>query len=405
MKARIGIIVTVLVLGIGAGVFLASKIALQLRSEQLHSALLKAEVMLNEGKADEAVAVLAPWRGKSARGEMGERRLRLDMEALDTAGRAKDARDVAERYISSFPEGIARADAEFINLRPELEKKPNDPKLREQADALLAKYPDHPGVARLQVAMAKAELAAGHTNAARERLLSLWDAGVPASEREAVAELLGDINMNMLFSAEPQPGDTVVKLKEGQYLYHIAKDTGVPMELLLKVNNITDAKRMRVGQEIRVPKVQFSLLCDKAENTLTVYNEGRFFKQYAVRTGRDATSTPPGEYKILNKKKDPTWRSPIDGKTYKPGDPGNELGTRWMAFEGDSLGIHGTIHPETVGHYASNGCIGMRTSEIEELFDMVSVGTPLRIVGKQDLTRHRIIKDGGAGRSELASKR
>jgi lipoprotein-anchoring transpeptidase ErfK/SrfK len=206
------------------------------------------------------------------------------------------------------------------------------------------------------------------------------------------ANLLGDVNVAILMTPEPAPGETVIELKQGQYLYDLARKYDVPLQLLMDVNQIKDPRRLRIGQRIRIPAIQFSLVCDKAENTLTLYNNGRFFKEYPVRTGRKADATPSGEFKILNKKTDPTWRSPIDGKTYKPGDPNNELGTRWMAFEGDILGIHGTIHPETVGHYASNGCIGLLKEDVEELFDLIPVGTPLTIVGQQDLTKHRVIE-------------
>ncbi|MBI5155168.1 L,D-transpeptidase, partial [Candidatus Poribacteria bacterium] len=135
----------------------------------------------------------------------------------------------------------------------------------------------------------------------------------------------------------------------------------------------------------------FSLVCDISTNRMSLYNNGRFVKTYRVRTWRAAGTTPTGEFKILNKKMNPIWK-PGNGFVYQPGDANNELGTRWMAFEGDILGIHGTIHPETVGHYASNGCIGMTREDVEELFDLVTEGTPLTIKGEQDLTAAKVIE-------------
>ncbi len=397
MKVRIGLLVLLLALGAGAGVFLATRIGQRVAREELRGALLQAEASLREGQPAQAADTLARWRERAAKGELGERRLALDMKALDGAGRAEDARVAAERYLAAFPEGPARPDAEFIRLRPGLEKSPTNPKLREQADALLARYPDHPGAARLQLALARAEIARGEMEPARQRLQTLWESGAgEAPERAQVAKLLGDVNLELLMRPDPLPGETVIQLKQGQYLYNIARDHKVPLELLMKVNGIEDPKKLRIGQEIRIPRTQFSLVCDIGDNTLTLFDHGKFFKQYAVRTGRRANSTPTGEFKIINKKTDPTWRSPIDGKTYAPGDPNNELGTRWMSFDNDRLGIHGTIHPGTIGHYASNGCIGMLKEDVEELFDLIPVGTPLKIQGKQDLTRHRVIDSAPA---------
>ncbi len=53
-----------------------------------------------------------------------------------------------------------------------------------------------------------------------------------------------------------------------------------------------------------------------------------------------------------------------------------------MSFYRDQLGIHGTIHPDTIGQYASYGCVGMLKEDVEELFDIVPLKTPLKIIGE-----------------------
>ena len=54
------------------------------------------------------------------------------------------------------------------------------------------------------------------------------------------------------------------------------------------------------------------------------------------------------------------------------------LGTRRLVL-GDGYGIHGTNAPESIGHSASHGCVRLRNADIEKLFDMVSIGTPVYI--------------------------
>lgn len=54
------------------------------------------------------------------------------------------------------------------------------------------------------------------------------------------------------------------------------------------------------------------------------------------------------------------------------------LGTRRLNL-GDGYGIHGTNKPETVGQAVSHGCVRMRNEDIERLFGMVPVGTPVYI--------------------------
>jgi hypothetical protein len=43
-------------------------------------------------------------------------------------------------------------------------------------------------------------------------------------------------------------------------------------------------------------------------------------------------------------------------------------------------GIHGTNHPESIGHAASHGCIRMRNHDVEELFELVRVGDQVELI-------------------------
>ena len=54
------------------------------------------------------------------------------------------------------------------------------------------------------------------------------------------------------------------------------------------------------------------------------------------------------------------------------------LGTRRLVL-GDGYGIHGTNVPESIGRAVSHGCVRLRNEDIEKLFDMVAVGTPVYI--------------------------
>lgn len=54
------------------------------------------------------------------------------------------------------------------------------------------------------------------------------------------------------------------------------------------------------------------------------------------------------------------------------------MGTRRLEL-GDGYGIHGTDHPETIGQSVSHGCVRMRNEDIERLYPMVALGTPVYI--------------------------
>lgn len=54
------------------------------------------------------------------------------------------------------------------------------------------------------------------------------------------------------------------------------------------------------------------------------------------------------------------------------------LGTHRLDL-GDGYGIHGTDNPASIGHSVSHGCVRLRNEDIDKLYDMVDVGTPVYI--------------------------
>ncbi len=170
----------------------------------------------------------------------------------------------------------------------------------------------------------------------------------------------------------------------------------VNSELIKLVNRITDERKLRLGQNLKIPNIDFSIQVDKSNNTLTLLNHDKFFKQYKVRTGQNEGQTPNGQFQILDKQKDPVWEH--EGKKIPAGDPANQLGSRWMSFSGRDLGIHEAIDPSAIGTYSSSGCVGMLRKDVEELYDLVPLGTPVTISGKQTQTR----RHGGPAYEEAA---
>jgi L,D-transpeptidase ErfK/SrfK len=101
---------------------------------------------------------------------------------------------------------------------------------------------------------------------------------------------------------------------------------------------------------------------------------------YDVAVGKASTPSPEGEFRIVNRIPNPAWYAP--GKVIAPGK-GNPLGTRWMGLSAKGYGIHGTNAPKSIGKAASHGCIRMRAADLEELFDLVSVGVVVEIHGER----------------------
>lgn len=107
---------------------------------------------------------------------------------------------------------------------------------------------------------------------------------------------------------------------------------------------------------------------NRLQKKLTFFQHGLLYKTYPIAIGKAETPTPLGEYKVYEKNPRP--------------HPG--LGTRWMAFTYQRHGIHGTFTPWTVGTAATAGCVRMYNEDVEELFPLVPMGTPVIIFEKDE---------------------
>jgi len=125
------------------------------------------------------------------------------------------------------------------------------------------------------------------------------------------------------------------------------------------------------------------------DRKMVLLDGNRILRVYDVAVGKPATPTPEGEFQIVNRLTDPTWYA--SGKAVPPG-PANPLGSRWMGLSAAGYGIHGTNAPRSIGKAASHGCIRMRQRDLEELFELVSVGATVELHGERPPTVARILK-------------
>lgn len=117
--------------------------------------------------------------------------------------------------------------------------------------------------------------------------------------------------------------------------------------------------------------------------TLHLYENGIPQKTYPIAIGTELNPSVLGETAIVNKVVDPTYYPPnAEEKGLAPILPGpeNPVGTRWLGLGFSGYGIHGTNNPASIGTAASSGCIRMLNEDVEELADLVKIGTPVHLI-------------------------
>jgi len=206
-----------------------------------------------------------------------------------------------------------------------------------------------------------------------------------------VREVAEDVNR------EPQNADVeatpssleVVAGHDGRKL----RDNLLEKDLKAAVLNARAPHKIRARVHATEPEITKSevaaeypsyLTLDRGAFTLRLWKNLKLAKEYTVAVGMEGLETPEGLYEIQEKEENPVWNVPesdwagsLAGQAIPPG-PSNPIKARWMGiYEG--AGIHGTEETYSLGSAASHGCIRMAIPDVEELYDLVEVGTPIYI--------------------------
>ena len=174
------------------------------------------------------------------------------------------------------------------------------------------------------------------------------------------------------------------KVQSGDVLDRIARrfrEAGHKVEsgTIAVFNRISDPRKLRVGQVLKVPVEPIHTVVEKESFLMAVYVGDVMFRLYWVGHGKD-DCTPVTKFRIGTKDKHPDWYA--DGRVIPYGHPDNVLGDYFVKFLHDSFtgfGVHGTSEPESIGTMASAGCIRMYDADIEDYFHLAPRGTEVEI--------------------------
>jgi len=120
------------------------------------------------------------------------------------------------------------------------------------------------------------------------------------------------------------------------------------------------------NEEDRYSDSHFNITVNVAARELTLFKEGKLFKTYPIAVGKPSTTTPKGNFTIIN----------------KAANSGGPFGVKWLGLNAPNgdYGIHGTNNLSSIGKAVSNGCIRTYNNNIIELYNLVPIGTPVKIV-------------------------
>lgn len=205
----------------------------------------------------------------------------------------------------------------------------------------------------------------------------------------------------------PAQGDVVGKVQYTRpQLGETLSDVGLRYDIgyyeMLRANPQVDPTRALPPQTRLLIPSQFILPAVPREGLVINLAEYRLYYfppndniviTMPVGIGREGWTTPTGLTKVTVKERDPVWRptANVRAEAAKNGTPipnafppgeGNPLGRHILRLGWPTYLIHGTNRRDGIGSRVSAGCIRMRPEDIERLFELVAVGTPVRVLNE-----------------------
>lgn len=144
------------------------------------------------------------------------------------------------------------------------------------------------------------------------------------------------------------------------------KDGKIPQMVVWPENTGPDIGHgTPAGKLSSLSEQPLSIIVDKQNHRLAVVSGNILLRNYEVGLGGD--KTPEGKFIITEKVKNPN------------GSSNGVFGSRGMTLSDTEYAIHGTDEPSSMGKDESLGCVRMTKADLEELYDLVPIGTPVTI--------------------------
>lgn len=214
----------------------------------------------------------------------------------------------------------------------------------------------------------------------------------------------------------PEEGDLVGELGEAtaqrdDTILDLGRRHGLGYEEMVNANPGVDPWLPGEGTVVRLPLRRVlpdapreGIVVNLPEHRLYYYppaksGEPRVVVTFPVAIGKMDWHTPLGATRVVAKAKDAPWIPPESVRREHakrgdvlpkvvPGGPDNPMGRYKMrlGIPGGAYFIHGTNNPAGIGMQATHGCMRLYPEDIEALYGMVPIDTPVRIVNQPHKT-------------------
>ncbi|OOR83247.1 L,D-transpeptidase family protein [Moraxella canis] len=222
-----------------------------------------------------------------------------------------------------------------------------------------------------------------------------WDAlidDIPADQPVLVSYTITEADAKGPYRKLPSDAESRSKLKALSY-ESIQEMLGERFHMdVAYLRKLNPNKRFVAGETITVINtgkpfegVVDRVVADRKDKILYAFHGNQLVATYPTTVGGEASTTPGGKYKIINKVKMPTYKATVNRDSedkkvyYLPPGPNSPVGVVWMGLNKPSYGIHGSPVPEGISRQSSLGCIRLTNWDVLELVAVIENGATVEI--------------------------
>ncbi len=153
---------------------------------------------------------------------------------------------------------------------------------------------------------------------------------------------------------------------EGDTMESIANYFGVSSQQLLYSNYGIEANELYKDQMLCIPVAPppVNIEINVTGRSLVVYRNNTAFKTYKIGLENPTIPIPRGNFKVINKQV----------------DVGTIYGSRLLGLSEAGFGIQGTSNPQFIENISEGRNIVLSNQDVSELFNLVPVGTAVRVI-------------------------
>lgn len=207
-------------------------------------------------------------------------------------------------------------------------------------------------------------LALGKLDEAREKLTTIVNVFPTSPSAPVARRIVGEMNLDEVLSTNHMAGKKSHIVKRGNSFLGIAAEYKTTLDMIMHLNGMMELKNIQPGEELIVMPLDFRLLIEPQRKVISVWDGGRFIREYPIIHLGVTGKLPPGKTKIGSK------LAELGGKQVAPQSKDYRAAEKVIQIAKPALQIRGG--GETADATA-HGII-LRSDDMEEISLLTRVG-------------------------------